>query len=176
MEKSALEIQKILRWLKEKLAGGAPLAVMFCDDGMNLDGCGRTALVSALSLAVSPSGVKFSCDGKSAEFFGAGVKPLLTAVVSAAPLFEGAVCADKIVGKAAALLFAYAKAGFVYAETVSMSALDILKAFGIPCEFASVVPFIQNRAGDGQCPMELLCADTDNPREAIKRLRDRIKI
>ena len=137
-------IQEQLDTLKIKLASGARLAVAFID-----------------------------CFGY-AEFFGSGVKPLLTAITKAAPLLSGAVCADRVVGKAAALLFVYANVSFVYGETMSESALQILTANAVPHAFQNKVPFIQNRAGDGQCPMELLCADTSSPLEAFKRLSEKI--
>ena len=134
------EIPEILDKLKQKLANGVSLAVEFAD------GAG------------------------SAEFFGSGIKPLLNAVLSAAPLLYGAVCADKIVGKAAALLFVYAKARFVYAELISDLALKVLRFYGVSCAFAKLVPYIQNRLQTGQCPTELLCSDTANPDEALRRL------
>ncbi|MCL2797307.1 MAG: DUF1893 domain-containing protein [Firmicutes bacterium] len=195
METKKLKADETLNKLKEKLAGGASLAVAF-DGSADMKGSKRAELLRALAFSTlqrgsgdkdaaigsllnaalprTPLSVRLGSDGKSAEFFGTGIKPLLSAVLSAASLFKNAVCADKIVGKAAALIFAYAKAGFVYAETVSHPALEILKTHGIPCEYAKCVPFIQNRAGLDQCPMELLCADTDSPEEAVRRLRERV--
>ena len=135
-----METQEIVTQLKTKLASGVSLAVNFADGQGN------------------------------AEFFGRGIKPLLNSVICAAPLLEKAVCADKVVGKAAALLFVYAKVSFVYAETISDPALKVFKFYKVPHETVKLVPYIQNREGTGQCPMEALCADTIDPEAALQRL------
>ena len=78
-----------------------------------------------------------------------GVKPLLQ-WISEGRSFEGWSVADKVVGKAPALLYVQLKPAAVYAIAMSEAARDILLANGIACGCEDLVPFIVNRAGDEQ--------------------------
>lgn len=75
-----------------------------------------------------------------------GVKPLLQ-WISEGVSFEGWSVADKVVGKAPALLYVQLKPAMVYAIAMSEAARDILLANGIACGCEDLVPFIMNRAG-----------------------------
>ena len=75
-----------------------------------------------------------------------GVKPLLQ-WISEGRSFEGWSVADKVVGKAPALLYVQLKPAAVYAIAMSEAARDILLANGIACGCEDLVPFIMNRAG-----------------------------
>ena len=100
-----------------------------------------------------------------------GVKPLLRWVSEGISL-EGWSVADKVVGKAPALLYAQLKPAAVYATAMSEAAHDILLANGIACGCEDLVPFIVNRAGDGQCPMDACVAGISDPREAERAIRE----
>ena len=78
---------------------------------------------------------------------------------------EGAV-ADKIIGKAAALLLCGLEVGEVYAETVSRHAVEVFGEYGIKLEFGKVVADIINRTGDGICPMEQAVREISDPVKA----------
>lgn len=78
--------------------------------------------------------------------------------------------ADRIIGKAAALLCAYCKAKAVFAFTMSQSGLKTLKTHEIPSEFESLVPTILNRKKTDRCPFEKLVENTTNPREAYEKI------
>lgn len=79
------------------------------------------------------------------------MKPLLQ-WISEGVSFEGWSVADKVVGKAPALLYVQLKPAAVYAIAMSEAARDILLANGIACGCEDLVPFIANRAGDGSVP------------------------
>lgn len=100
-----------------------------------------------------------------------GVKPLLQ-WISERRSFEGWSVADKVVGKAPALLYVQLKPAAVYATAMSEAAHDILLANGIACGCEDLVPFIVNRAGDGQCPMDACVAGISDPREAERAIRE----
>lgn len=100
-----------------------------------------------------------------------GVKPLLQ-WISEGVSFEGWSVADKVVGKAPALLYVQLKPDVVYAIAMSEAARDILLANGITCGCEDLVPFIVNRAGDGQCPMDACVAGISDPREAERAIRE----
>ena len=82
------------------------------------------------------------------------------------PLFV----ADKVIGKAAALLCAKCNVTTLYAQVVSKDALAVLAAHDIEVSYGTVAEFITNRAGTGKCPMELLAQDTDSPDEVFARV------
>ncbi len=79
--------------------------------------------------------------------------------------------ADRVVGKAVALLFVRAGVRAVYAGVVSEGALSVLDYYGIPCEYRERVEQIVNREGTGPCPMESAVRDTMEPCEAEQILR-----
>ena len=94
-----------------------------------------------------------------------GVRPLLELLKSRED-FEGWSVADKVVGKASALLYCLLKVKRVYAPIISRSALEVLESHGIPCEYHRLVPGIRNRTGTGPCPMEAATANITDPKEA----------
>lgn len=63
---------------------------------------------------------------------------------------------DKVIGRAAALLFAYLKAKEVYGAIGSRAAAKTLKKFRIKFCFKKTVTGILNKAKTGSCPMEKL--------------------
>ena len=103
-----------------------------------------------------------------------GVKPLLR-WISERRSFEGWSVADKVVGKAPALLYVKLKPAAVFATALSEDARDILLANGIACGCDDLVPFIVNRAGDGQCPMDACVAGISDPHEAERAIRECVR-
>ncbi len=82
----------------------------------------------------------------------------------------GFAVADRIVGKAAAMLFVKAGLSAVYAEVLSEPGKAYLERRGIPVTYGVLTPAIINRAGDGPCPMEAAVADIDDPEEGCLTL------
>ena len=103
-----------------------------------------------------------------------GVKPLLQ-WISEGRSFEGWSVADKVVGKAPALLYVQLKPAVVYAIAMSEAARDILLANGIACGCEDLVPFIVNRAGDGQCPIDVSVTNISDPHEAERAIRECVR-
>ena len=99
-----------------------------------------------------------------------GVFPLLDIIKNAPEVLSGACVADKIVGKAAAVLLVYAGVKEVYAKTVSSYAILVLKKAGINLVYEKKVPFIKNRAGTDICPMEKLVLDIGDPKAGAAAL------
>lgn len=83
--------------------------------------------------------------------------------------------ADKIVGKAAALLYAYMGVKAVYAEVLSLAAENVLQDCGIMYEYGAKVDYIINRKGDGRCPMEQAVADISSPSDALIAVKQKLK-
>ncbi len=96
-----------------------------------------------------------------------GVRSLIDAIKEHGPSLAGASIADKIVGKAAALLCVYAKISSVYACVMSELGSEVLKKFSVPFEHETLVPNILDRRGTGMCPFERLVSTIDSPEEAF---------
>lgn len=90
-------------------------------------------------------------------------------------MLSGAFVADKIVGKAAAMIFTLGGVSSIYAENISDSAVEWLEKHRIPCEYNNRSEYIINRKGDGMCPMELTVQNINNEIEAIVALKKKIE-
>ena len=82
----------------------------------------------------------------------------------------GASVADKVVGKAAAMLFVRGGIKEVYAEIISEPALEVFKRHGVPCAFGELVKNIINRTNTGICPMEQAVLDENDIERAYEIL------
>ena len=99
-----------------------------------------------------------------------GIAPLLE-LYDRGEDWNGCVAADRIIGKAAALIYAKLGAAELFAAVLSRSAIDVLNRFDIRFSYGVLSDRIINRKGDGICPMEQTVMDIDDPDEAIKALK-----
>lgn len=99
-----------------------------------------------------------------------GVAPLMKLLKEDKSQLLDSIVVDKVIGKAAALLMVFAGVKEVFTPTISSPAVEVFKNHDIKITFDSEVDRIINRKGDGLCPMETLCLDTDNPEEAFHRI------
>ena len=113
-------------------------------------------------------------DDRLVSSYRRGVAPLLELLDSGED-FSGFSAADKVVGKATALLYRLLGVNALYAGVISQAALDVLEGSGIALQWQEKVPYIINRAGDGQCPMEAATAQIDDPRAALEAIRQTLK-
>lgn len=104
-----------------------------------------------------------------------GVAPMLAFLTDGTDL-RGFSAADKVVGKAAAMLFALAGVQAVYAPVMSLAALDTLERFHITAHCGQVVPGIINRTQTGPCPMERAVQNLDTPHEALDAIRQTLAV
>lgn len=104
-----------------------------------------------------------------------GIKPLMSKLREDKAAFTGCVIADRVVGKAAALLAVLGGADAIYGEVMSESAATLLEQKGMYFEYETKVPYIENRTRTGRCPMEEAVLSTDDPKEAFLRLEETIK-
>lgn len=104
-----------------------------------------------------------------------GVKPLLYLLKEKKDFLKGASVADKVIGKAAALLMALGEIKEVHTLIISEPAIKVFEKYNIPCFYDKKVDRIINRTGDGLCPMETLCLDVEEPKEAFQKITDFIK-
>ena len=80
-----------------------------------------------------------------------GIKPIMDWLRNGA---KGGVCADKVIGKAAAMLLVYGGVSEIYADVISSHALEFLETAGVAAAYDKNAEYIINRKGDGMCPME----------------------
>lgn len=102
-----------------------------------------------------------------------GIRPLLDLIESGED-FSGGIAADKIVGRAAALLYARLGIAEVYAGVLGEGGLAVLREHSIAAQFGTLAERIINRAGTDICPMERASADISNPDEAFFALKKRV--
>ncbi len=106
-----------------------------------------------------------------------GIAPMMD-FLDAGYTMTGFSAADRIVGRAAAMLFVLAGVRWLYADVMSEGALAVLQTHGIGASYGTLTPCIINRKGSGQCPMEEAVQAISDPaqaREAIRRTLQRLK-
>ena len=101
-----------------------------------------------------------------------GIRPLLDLIESGED-FRGGLAADKIVGRAAALLYAPMGMREVYACVLGAGGLEVLRGHNVAVQFGTLAERIVNRAGTGPCPMELASENVSDPAAAYLVLKKR---
>lgn len=79
--------------------------------------------------------------------------------------------ADKVTGKAAALLCVQANVTSLYTHIITKTAMKILSSNKIDFSYETCVDYIENRTNTGKCPMESLSQNVDSPVEMLKKVR-----
>jgi hypothetical protein len=119
----------------------------------------------------------FTCalckDGVSYTSTERGVLPLLMWIDEGLNL-RGFSAADKIVGKAAAMLFALLGISEVHASIMSEAGCRELNRQGINGSCYVLVKKIVNRQETGQCPMEEAVREIEEPLLAIAAIKMRL--
>lgn len=100
-----------------------------------------------------------------------GISAFLNAIDKFGAKLADASVADRIVGKALALLFIYVGIKAVYAQTLSLKAKMMLEKFGVTFEAAELVDMITGPEGEA-CPFEMAVAEISDPREAYVKIRE----
>lgn len=103
-----------------------------------------------------------------------GISPLLT-LYDAGTNLKDFYAADKVVGKGAAHLYILFKIKALYAEIISQGAKQLLEQNGIEVFYKEQTTRILNRDKTGYCPIETAVLDTDNPQDAVLKIRNTLK-
>ena len=99
-----------------------------------------------------------------------GLRPLAQ-LFSGQTDWRGCSAADRIVGRAAALLYAGAGVKSLHATVLSEPAHRLCADAGMAVSGDFEVPAILGRLGHGGCPMEALVAETNDPAVALQLLQ-----
>lgn len=100
-----------------------------------------------------------------------GISGFLEALEKLGDRVEGASVADRVVGRAIALLCVYAKVKAVYAMILSKKARAIFEKYAVYHELDSLVESVLDTDGVTLCPFEKLATRISNPAEAYGRLK-----
>ena len=104
-----------------------------------------------------------------------GIKPVLFKLNENKAYFKDLDVADKIVGKASAMLLTLSGVRSVYAMTLSKAGQEIFEKYDIPYRYDVLTDYIVNRSGDGMCPMEMTVKDIDDLEEAYIALKNKVQ-
>ncbi len=117
---------------------------------------------------VGRDGVVTSCHRR-------GVIDLFDLLMNNPGMLDGAVVADKVVGKGAAALMALGHVAAVYSRVMSREALSLLSREGVMATCDNEVEEIVNRAGTGRCPVETLCLPCSTAAECLPLIESFIR-
>lgn len=101
-----------------------------------------------------------------------GVNSFLAAIDRLGDRLEDATVADKVVGRAVALLCIYSHVRSVYGEILSRAAKAFLEENSVHTESRVTVDDILNAEKTGVCPFERLVNEIRDPEAAYRKLVD----
>ena len=111
-------------------------------------------------VVVKDSKVIFKSDEK-------GIKPLYTVVNEIKDSLSGSSIADRVTGRAAAMLCKYSNIKELHTKLISENAVNFLRNTGIVFNYDESTPFIKNRNKTGMCPVETLSINTNSINELL---------
>ncbi len=104
-----------------------------------------------------------------------GVAPVLSLIEHKTDI-SGFSVADKVIGKAAAMLFSLAGVKEIFTDVISIPAKEYLEKQGITVSYNKLTEKIINRTGDGLCPMESLVMNINDEIEAFHAISEKLKM
>ena len=103
-----------------------------------------------------------------------GIAPMMALLKEDENSLKGAYVADRVIGRAAALLMEKGGIAAAFGEVVSGHALRAFQKSGIPFTYGKEVEYIINRTKTGMCPMEETVLDTEDAEAAYEALRNKL--
>ncbi len=98
-----------------------------------------------------------------------GIKPLYTVYKEHIGL-KGSSVADRVTGKAAAMICVNACIKELKTKVISDNAINVLKETDIEFNYDEHTPYIKNRDKSGMCPVETLSIKIDNFDELLMEI------
>ncbi len=99
-----------------------------------------------------------------------GIKPLYTVINELKEELKGSSIADRVTGKAAAMLCVYAEIKELYTKVFSENAVEVLLNSPVVYEFEKSTTYIKNRDKTGMCPIETLSLKSNDIQELISNI------
>ena len=100
-----------------------------------------------------------------------GVADLYDLLQNGSDFLKGASVADKVIGKAAAVLMILGGVKEVYTDLISLPALLLFGDTDIRLNYKNSTPFIRNRDNSGWCPLETLCHQEELPENILPLIK-----
>lgn len=136
-----------------------------------LAGCGNKGEQMLTALEDEGIGMQIYNHGETSSYSAPGVEDLLYLTANEPERLDGAIVADKRVGKAAASLLIVGKVQTVYTPLVSTPAREMLEQAGIRVHAQEEIPLMVNRDGTDLCPMESKLLHAKTAEECVTILR-----
>ncbi len=134
-------------------------------DMQNLQAAKKRLLEKSLTLSILKDGEVIFEDASH------GISGFLEAIEKLGSKLEGSSVADRVVGKAIALLCVYAEVEKVYAVTLSKEAKSVFEKHAVYHEWKNLVENILATDEKGICPFEKLAKEISDPKEAYRKLK-----
>lgn len=103
-----------------------------------------------------------------------GVQDLLQLISGQPERLQGAIVADKIIGKAAAAIMATGGVKEVHTNIICTPAKELFESQGILVFATEEVPMILNRDRSAMCPIDTQIADIESIEECVEVLQTRL--
>lgn len=87
-------------------------------------------------------------------------------------LLKNSIVADKVIGRAVAMICDCGDVEFCYGSIISNGALDVFKRANIPYEAKKEVEYIKNKDNTDLCPIEKLTLKVDKSDVGIERIKE----
>lgn len=100
-----------------------------------------------------------------------GIAPLLQLFQESPAALSQAYVADKIVGKAVAILCVLGGVRVVYGDIMSKAAKEYLLQHGIKPQYGRCVDVISAKSGNGICPIERSVLGIDDPQDGLAEIQ-----
>lgn len=107
--------------------------------------------------------------------FDNGIEPVISKLNENINFFKDLAVADKIIGKASAMLLVLSGVKQVYCLVLSKAGKDVLDKYNIEYYYETLTDYIVNRLGNGICPMEETVKDIDDLQKAYTALRKKVE-
>ena len=103
------------------------------------------------------------------------IKPIVYAIRDLGAKLNGKIIADRVIGKAAALVIANVRPGYVYGLIMSIGAKTVLEKYNITYDYDELVSHIRTPSGE-ICPFEKIVENIEDPHTALKMIASRLGI
>ena len=103
-----------------------------------------------------------------------GIRPHLKAINELGSKLEGTLMVDKILGRAAAFLVIYSKAGEAITMILSTPGKQVLDKYRLKYRYEEEVPHIKLENGEIYCPFERMVQGIDDPVEAYTAIVEKM--
>ncbi len=93
-------------------------------------------------------------NGEIKEYYQNRIQDIKNILQQNPKALQGAIIADKVIGKVASSILAVAGVRQIYSDVMSQYAVSVLEENQIPYQYENLVDYIQNNDKTGMCPME----------------------